>query len=365
MTGLRAHFEFHRPEFALTAELDVPPGEVVAVLGSNGSGKSTLLSCLAGLLVPDSGTISLGGRMLTDVPRTQLPPHSRGVGLLSQDALLFPHLSTVDNVAFAPQSRGVSRTGAREIARRWLAEVGAAEFGDRKPAQLSGGQAQRVALARALAGEPDLLLLDEPLAALDVDATPAIRALLRRVLRTGGERACVLVTHDPLDALSIADQVVVLSGGRIVERGPTRDVLAAPRTPFTASIAGLNLVAGTATAEGLRVPSGQHLAGIPATDAVPGDPAVAVFPPAAVAVYRAGTPGTGSPRNHSPATVGTLEPHGAVIRLRALGDGWVDGLTADLTAAAVAELELQPGSGIELSVKATTISVHASPPAPG
>ncbi|PXY30985.1 sulfate/molybdate ABC transporter ATP-binding protein [Prauserella muralis] len=359
---LRAELELSRGEFALSTTFDVPAGTVLALLGPNGSGKSTVLGCLAGLLRPDRGAVTLGGRALTRTPRVDVPPHRRGVGLLAQDPLLFPHLSVLDNVAFAPRSRGTSRSRSRELARHWLSEVDAAEFAERRPAQLSGGQAQRVALARALAGEPELLLLDEPLAALDVDAAPAIRGLLRRVLRAAGARsarATVLVTHDPLDALALADHVVVLADGGIVERGVTRDVLAAPRTAFTARIAGLNLVTGTAEGGALRTASGGVVSGVPAPDVVDGGPAVAVFSPGSVAVYPGDAAPAGSPRNSATGVVAALEPHGPVVRLRTEdGDDWADGVAADLTPAAVAELALEPGTPVWLSVKAAAVAIH-------
>ncbi|TQJ02906.1 sulfate/molybdate ABC transporter ATP-binding protein [Amycolatopsis cihanbeyliensis] len=358
---LHAELDLTRGAFHLTATVDVPAGGVLAILGPNGSGKSTVLGCLAGLLDPDTARITLAGRILTDSTRgVRVPPHQRGVGLLAQDPLLFPHLSVLDNVAFGPRSRGARRAEAARVARHWLAEVGAAELAGRGPAQLSGGQAQRVAVARALAGEPGLLLLDEPLAALDVDAAPALRGLLRRVLRAEA-RTAVLVTHDPLDALTLADQVAVLSGGRVVEAGPTRAVLSAPRTAFTARIAGLNLVEGTATGTGLRTAAGEPITGMLAEDAVPGEPAVAVFAPGTVAVYPEGQAPVGSPRNTVPATVGTLEPHGSLVRLRATGAGWAAGIAADLTPAAVAELGLDPGSPVRLAIKATTVLIHPAP----
>ncbi|MBE1500562.1 molybdate transport system ATP-binding protein [Amycolatopsis lexingtonensis] len=349
--SLTARIEAVRGSFSLDVDLDVPAGHVLALLGPNGSGKSTVLGCLAGLITPTSAEITVAGRALVGVA-----PHRRGIGLLSQDALLFPHLSVADNVAFSPRSTGAGRRAARERAYYWLAEVDAVALADRRPGQLSGGQAQRVAIARALAAEPELLLLDEPFAALDVDAAPAIRGLLRRVLKTGP--TTVLVTHDPLDALALADHVAVMNGGRVVERGPTREVLSAPRTAFTARIAGLNLVAGTAVPEGLRTAAGEVVSGIPAADVVPGEPAVAVFPPNAVAVYPHDGEHRGSPRNTTDAVVSALEPHGPVIRVRAEGDGWAHGLTADLTPAAVAELALEPGSAVTLSVKAATVAVH-------
>ncbi len=346
---LSARISLARGSFDLDVSFEVPAGTVLALLGPNGSGKSTVLGCLAGLVTPRSAEVTLDGRTLDGVA-----PHARDIGLLSQDALLFPHLSVVDNVGFAPRSAGAGRHRSRELAHFWLAEVDAGELSDRKPGQLSGGQAQRVAIARALAAEPDLLLLDEPFAALDVDAAPAIRGLLRRVLKTGP--TTVLVTHDPLDALALADHVAVMAEGRIVERGPTREVLAAPRTAFTARIAGLNLVAGTAVEAGVRTASGQVVAGIAAADVVPGEAAVAVFAPSAVAVYP--EEHRGSPRNTAEAEVSALEPHGPVIRVRVRGGGWADGLTADLTPAAVAELALEPGSAVTLSVKAATVAIH-------
>ena len=353
--SLSARIELSRGSFDLAVDFEVPSGTVLALLGPNGSGKSSVLGCLAGLVEPHLAEVTLAGRKLDG-----LAPHARGIGLLSQDALLFPHLSVVDNVAFAPRSTGAGRRRSRELAYFWLAEVDATELGDRKPGQLSGGQAQRVAIARALAGEPGLLLLDEPFAALDVDAAPAIRGLLRRVLKTGP--TTVLVTHDPLDALALADHVAVMGDGRIVERGPTREVLAAPRTAFTARIAGLNLVAGTAVSEGLRTASGQVVAGLPAADVVAGEAAVAVFAPSTVAVYPHDGEHHGSPRNTADAEVSALEPHGPVIRVRVHGDGWAEGLTADLTPAAVADLALEPGSAVTLSVKAATVSIHPAAP---
>lgn len=362
MTGLRAELALRRKDFALDVRIGVPVGSVLAVLGPNGSGKSTLLDLLAGLTAPDRGRIELDGRLLTDTATgVSVPSHRRGVGLLAQDALLFPHLSVRANVAFGPRSRGRSGADSRADADRWLAEVAAADLADVRPRALSGGQAQRVAVARALAAEPDLLLLDEPLAALDVDAAPAIRALLRRVLAADG-RTTILVTHDPLDALVLADHVVVLAAGRITEDGPTRDVLARPRTAFTARIAGLNLIPGRRTADGLTVDGGGVLAGRHSEPdgGADGDAAVAVFAPSAVAVYRDRP--TGSPRNVLTGVVAGIEPHGDGVRIRAAaapgGPSWVDGVAADVTRSAVADLALSPGSPVWFAVKATEVAIH-------
>lgn len=225
----------------LDVDIEVAAGETVAILGSNGAGKSTVVQVIAGLLRPDRGRATLAGRVLFDsaVTGSWLPPHARGTALLAQEPLLFPHLTVRDNVAFGPRSAGQPRAAARGIADDWLAQAEVADLADRRPAALSGGQAQRVAVARALAAHPSLLLLDEPMTALDVAAVPAQRQLLHRVLR---QRTVLLITHDPLDALALADRVVVLENGRIVEQGPTRAVFARPRTDFTRALTfGLNL----------------------------------------------------------------------------------------------------------------------------
>ncbi len=322
--------------------LEVADGETIALVGPNGAGKSTVLSVVAGLLRPPEGRVRLDGRVLTDT-RTFVPPHDRRVALLAQEPLLFPHLSVRDNVAFGPRSRGVGRRTASEAALRWLVEVGADELADRRPSQVSGGQGQRVALARALAAEPQVLLLDEPMAALDVAVLPAMRQTLKRVL---AGRTTVLVTHDVLDALLLADRVAVMEGGRIVESGPTTDVLERPRSAFAARIAGLNLVAGPwrdGAVAGIR--------GV-ATDPAPadGDAAVAVFRPSAVAVFRE-APG-GSPRNSLPVTITDIEPRGDQVRVRA------DHLAADVTPLSAAELGIAPGHEVVFSVKATEVSIY-------
>ena len=301
------------------ARVTVGGGEVVALLGPNGAGKSTVLSVVAGLLRPDRGRVLLDGRVLVDTgSRRDLPPYRRGTALLAQDALLFPHLDAAGNVAFPARARGASRSAARAEAAHWLAATGAEHLADRRPAQLSGGQAQRVALARALAARPGLLLLDEPLAAVDVDSAPQLRHLLREVLsdrtRSDGPGCALLVTHDVLDALALADRAVVLDGGRVVEEGPVADVLARPRSAFAASLAGLNLVPGTATASGLLTACGTVLAGRRDADCAVGSRAVAVFPPAAVAVHL-DQPAAGSSAA-LPVTVTSLEMRDVVVRVR-------------------------------------------------
>jgi len=358
--ALHASMLVQRSEFTLDAELRVGPGEVLAILGPNGAGKSTLLGVLAGLLAPEQGRVELGGRVLTDTATGEhVPTHRRRVGLLAQQALLFPHLSAVANVAFGPRCARVDRRTADVIARRWLDEVDAAELAERKPSQLSGGQAQRVALARALAGEPDLLLLDEPLSALDVTVGPAMRALLRRVVRDAG-RTTVLVTHHVLDALVLADRVLVLTGGAVVEQGPTRDVLTRPRSPFAATVAGVDLISGTACAGGLRTADGTLVSGRRSEPLDDGMSAVAVFPPSAVAVFR--TRPDGSPRNVVEVVLAAVEPRGDVVRLRAApprgGPEWLDGLAADVTPAAVADLDVEPGVALWFAVKANEVMIH-------
>ena len=335
----------------VSVRLRVAEGETLALLGPNGAGKSTVLGVIAGLVAPTAGRVSLEGRDLAGVP-----PHRREVALLAQEPLLFPHLTAVENVAFGPRSRGVGRHAARATARQWLDRVGVGDLAARRPQQLSGGQAQRVAIARALAAEPRLLLLDEPMAALDVDVAPALRQLLRTVL---AERTAIVVTHDALDALLLADRVAVVEGGRVVEEGSTADVLRRPRSAFAARIAGLNLVSGRW--DGESVTDGDiTVRGLPSDDAPPsGGRAVAVFSPAAVSVFR--EPPGGSPRNALPATVTELEPLGDRFRVRALaGAGGRTPLQAEVTAAAVADLGLVPGDQVNLIVKATEVSVHGA-----
>ncbi|GGB83226.1 molybdenum ABC transporter ATP-binding protein [Knoellia flava TL1] len=329
-------------------DLTVAAGETLALLGPNGAGKSTVLAAAAGLVTPDSGTVRLGDRTLSDATtHAWVPPHRRGIALLAQDARLFPHLSALDNVAFGPTASGEGRAAARERAAHWLAEVGMTAYERRRPRELSGGQAQRVAIARALATEPDVLLVDEPLAALDVESAPDVRDLLRRVTH---DRTTVLVTHDVLDAALLADRVAVMHEGRVVEEGETGRVLSRPTSDFGARFAGLNLVRGVASAGDLRMPDGRLLHGIAETHLVDGAPASAVVSPSAVSVHL--EPPHGSPRNSLDATVTDLEPHGQLVRVR------TDLLSADITPPAVADLGLRRGSAVVLSVKATEVHLH-------
>lgn len=362
MAGLR--FAATVAARALDVEFSVRPGEVVAVLGPNGAGKSTTLQVIAGLLTPDTGVVTVGDRVLTDPSAAvQVPIHDRRVGLLAQDPLLFPHLSVQANVEFAPRALGMGRAAARRRAAHWLGEVGVAELADRKPAQLSGGQAQRVAIARALAAEPEILLLDEPLAGLDVSVAASVRAVLRRVASADG-RATVLITHDLLDVLTLADRVLVLEDGEVAEIGAVTDVLAAPRSRFGARIAGVNVVRGTLAGaatgtDSVRDADGISWHGLPAEAVPAGAPAVAVFTPAAVAVYRDRP--HGSPRNCVRVRIAEFDVTGSAVRVRGVpqGDG-APGLAADITAEAVADLRLGPGQDVWFTVKAHEVALHAA-----
>lgn len=347
------HFDAAVDDRSVDIAFDIEQGETVALLGPNGAGKSTVLAVAAGLLRPDRGRLTLDERPLTVRGHTDrdvdVPPHDRHVSLLAQEPLLFPHLSVHDNVAFGPRSRGHSRTEARTTAAHWLNEVGIAELSDRRPAQLSGGQAQRAAVARALASDPKLLLLDEPMAALDVAVTPALRQTLRRVL---ADRTVLLVTHDALDALLLADRVVVIQDGKVIEHGPSAEVLARPRSAFTAQLAGLNMLTGSWDEGAVITASGHRLEGhVTGTTPHHGAPVVAVFAPHAVSIFL-DRPG-GSPRNALEVTITHLEPHSGQIRARA------DELTADITPQGAADLDLAPGSRVVFTIKANEVTIYS------
>ncbi len=243
--SLEAQVVVDRPGFRLDASMRAEPGEVVAVMGPSGAGKSTLLGVLAGLVAPDRGHVRLGDRVLDEAPqpRVRVTPSARGVVLLGQDPRLFPHLSAHANIAFGLRARGATKTAALAEADEWLWRVGLDGMGVRRPAELSGGQQQRVALARALATSPAVLLLDEPLTSLDTETAGDIRALLHDQLAATHTTA-IVATHDAVDAVSLAQRLVVLEDGRITQTGAVRDVLGAPATRFVAAVAGLNRVDG-------------------------------------------------------------------------------------------------------------------------
>jgi len=340
---LAATLKITRAGFTLDVELTAAPGEVVALLGPNGAGKTTSLRALAGLLRLDGGQIVLDGVRLD-----QLAPEQRRIGVVFQDYLLFPHLSALDNVAFGPRCRGVPRAEARRQAQGWLARVGLAEHVRKKPRQLSGGQAQRVALARALAAEPRMLLLDEPLAALDARTRLDTRAQLRGHL-TAFPGATILVTHDPLDALMLADRLVIIEDGRVVQTGDAATITAQPRTDYVARLVGLNLYRGQASGFSVQLPGGFEL--VTATQET-GEVFVA-FSPSAVALYPARP--DGSPRNTWPATVTTVSRHGDALRIELTGPVPV---AADVTPAAAVHLGLEPGRELWATVKATEVRAY-------
>ncbi len=299
------------------ARFTLEPGEVLAVIGPNGAGKSSLVHALAGT-VPAEGTAEMDG---TDL--LALPARDREVGMVFQGQLLFPHLTALANVAFGPRSRGVPRDEAETKAQEWLDRFGIGDLSHRRPRELSGGQAQRVAIARALVTRPRLLLLDEPMAGLDIKVAMALRIELGRHL-SSYDGIAVLVTHDAIDALTIADRVLVLDEGRVAQLGTPEEVSQRPRTEHVARLVGLNVVRD-------------------------GDTLIS-FTPQAVAVSLAEP--VGSPRLRWQGRVADVSPHGDAVRVlvHAAPD-----LIADVTPGAATELDLTPGREVWLSVKQTAV----------
>ena len=367
---------FELPGRGVVVDLEVEAGRTTALIGPNGSGKSTVCSVVAGLLDAENGQVVLGGRVL-DGPGGFVRAGRRQVALLSQEPGVFTHMSVLGNVVFALRCRGVSRAEATRRARAELAAVGADHLASRSGGALSGGQAARVALARALATGPRLLVLDEPMAALDVTARQEMRRLVARRCAEEG-LTLLLVTHDVLDLTALAEDVVVLDRGRVVEQGPTARVLSAPRSDFVAHLTGTavltGVVDGDAEAPGLRLPSGRVVRGRPQGEAAdgrvgeqshrddrdevlhPGVPGIALVPPDAVALYRQAP--HGSPRNVLSGRVTGLERSGALVSVRLeLEEG--QRLSAAVTAGAVAELGITEGREVCCVIKAVQVRILA------
>ncbi|MFD9304280.1 ABC transporter permease [Streptomyces sp. NPDC060048] len=326
--------------------LDAGPGTTIAVVGENGAGKTTLLRALLGLTPRAHADLRLGD---TDV--SALPPHKRQVAWVPQNGALFPHLTALANTAYGLRARKVPRAEARAQAQAWLDRLGVGHLAHRKPAQLSGGQAQRVALARALAARPRLLLLDEPLAALD----QTTRAHVRHTLRThlaGFGGVCLIVTHDPVEAVSLADRVLVLADGKTLQDAPPSEVTRHPRSAWVARMLGRNAWPGTASAHGLELAGGGSLV---VAEALPeGAQALAIIAPEAVGVYR-DRPG-GSPRNVWPGTVREITSVGSRLRVL-IGSAQTPDLVAEITPEAAAELNITDGAEVWTSVKATEVTL--------
>ncbi|TVL91380.1 ABC transporter permease [Streptomyces sp. SAJ15] len=330
-------------------DLDAEPGTTIAVVGPNGAGKTTLLRALLGLTPRAHARLTLGER---DV--TALPPHRRHVAWVPQDGALFPHLTALGNTAYGLRAGGVPRAEARREAQRWLDRLGVGQLAHRRPGQLSGGQAQRVALARALAARPRLLLLDEPLAALDQTTRARVRHTLRRHL-AGFGGVCLIVTHDPVEAVSLADRVLVLDQGRAVQDAPPVEVSRHPRSPWVARMLGRNAWSGTATPEGLELPGGARI--VAAEPLAPGTEALAIIAPEAVSLHRDRP--SGSPRNVWPGMVRELTSVGSRLRVL-VGSERAPDLIAEVTPAAAAELGLVDGGAVWTSVKATEVTLVAT-----
>lgn len=355
-----------REGFTLDVATQVGPGEILAVIGANGSGKSTLLGAIAGSQRIDSGHVRLGTRVLTrriaGEPHEFLRRPERRVGLLDQRALLFPHLDARANVAFGPQARGHRRRVAAELADEWLARVGLLGRGGARARDLSGGQQQRVAIARTLAAEPEILLLDEPFAALDVTS----RAELRNLIAAEARRLripVVIVSHDLLDLIALADHVMVMESGRAAQNGTLSEVLAAPLTPFAAAFTGRSLLVGAVSAAGhLRV------AGAPIPElrgqrtlSAPGSPAVASFDPRMVRVTPSGCPAE-TPRSPTPntwrGTIGAVSSELSGMRITCAE--WPQ-VASVLPLARAFEAWIVPGAAVTWQIPESAVNVAVAP----
>jgi molybdate transport system ATP-binding protein len=333
-------------DLRLEADLAVERGETVALVGPNGSGKTTLLRTIAGLLPLDSGRVALDGVPLDDpAAGIFVVPERRPIGIVFQGLLLFPHLSALDNVAFGLRARGESRASARRTALAWLDRLGVAASAAKLPGTLSGGQAQRVALARTLALDPGVLLLDEPLSAVDASIRGELRRELRRDL-AGHRGAHLVVTHDPIEAMALADRLVVLENGRITQQGTAAEIAARPRSDYVARLVGVNLLRGRAHGHAVALEGGGQLA---IADAAEGDVLLAIHP-RAISLYAA--PPAGTPRNVWRGQIVSLDVGPDRVRV------WLSGppsVVAEVTPEAVTALGLAAGSELWVVLKATEI----------
>jgi molybdate transport system ATP-binding protein len=334
----------------LQVDIDVKRGELLALLGPNGAGKTTVLRCLAGLVPIDSGRIAVDETVLDDASTdTFVEPEDRPIGVVFQNYLLFEQMSVLENVAYGLRARKTPKAEARRRAGEWLDRVGLGDYAHERPRALSGGQSQRVALARALATNPRLLLLDEPLAALDAGTRSAVRSDLRRHLETfDGMR--LLVTHDPVDAYALADRVAILDAGRIVQVGTIAEVTAHPRSRNVADLVGVNLVAGTVAGGVLVTGDGAQVVIADAVDGM----SFAVIRPHSLTLARDPPLGS-SARNTWRCVIADIDRLGDRVRIGLEGEV---PLTAEITAAAFESLRLRPGDDVHASVKATDIEVY-------
>ncbi|MGZ4130872.1 MAG: ABC transporter ATP-binding protein [Actinomycetota bacterium] len=333
-----------RGDFVVNATFTCRSGETVALLGPNGAGKSSLVGALAGVEPVASGRVELDGLVLDDpAAGTHVAERRRRVGVVYQDLLLFPHLSAAENVAFPLRARGRRPDEARGAATALLDRLGVAHRAHARPAELSGGEAQRVALARALVHDPRLLLLDEPLAALDVRAKTDVRELLRRELRAF-EGVRVVVAHDPIDALTLADTVVVLERGSITQIGTPDEIRSAPRTEYAADLVGVNFF------RGVLEPLGDG-AGRLATEA--GSITVATLSPSDVSLHV--EPPSGSARNALRGTVASIWIEGGRARVRVASEPPV---VADVTTGSLERLGIREGTEVWAGFKAVEVRIE-------
>jgi molybdate transport system ATP-binding protein len=349
--SLEAVVGLSRGTLDLDVELDVGNSGVVVLLGPNAAGKTTLLRALAGLVPLERGRVSLDGVVLEDTAAgVRVPTERRPVGVVFQDYLLFPHMTALENVAFGMRSRGAGRAAARKLAFAVLDRMGLADLAAAKPRALSGGQAQRVALARALATEPRLLLLDEPLSAMDAGARAELRRGLSRHL-AAYDGTCLVITHDPIEAMTLGDQLVVLEAGRVVQSGSPAELSAHPRSRYVADLLGLNLYRGRTDQGSVRLTGGHRLI---AADPLPDAADVfAVIPPRAVALHRV-LP-EGSPRNVWKGVVEDLDIVGTHVRAHVSGELPI---IAEVTPGAVASMNLDDGGPVYVAIKAVEIEVY-------
>lgn len=343
-----ANFTATRGKFVLDIDTTFSAETVTAVLGPNGSGKSSLLKTLAGLQGLDSGEIIFDDRVVNAAPSVHVPPRDRSVGVVFQDYALFPHLTVAENIGFGPRSLGASRKDAKVQSCEQMLSLGITELADQRPGQISGGQAQRVALARALATRPDVLLLDEPLAALDAQTRESVRTELERQIKAFA--GCVIfVTHDPFDAMLLADRVIVLENGVITQEGTPSELAARPATSYVATLMGVNLFRGQAQGGVLQVDGGGILQ-IP-QHSLEGE-ALAVLRPEAITLHL--NKPEGIDRNVWEGTVIGLAPMHDRIRVNVQASPPV---TVTITHAALADLSLAVGTLVW--VNAATLNFEA------